>query len=125
MARRARNQSKAPVLSKLRKTLQTLEETSLRASMDEAKEYICSVCDLPVKPCEANSSATCFHMLREGTELQALFVSEKESSRKCIVCGKTISKKSIVQDPEAELCATCRRKTTKSRTAPLRKGATI
>jgi hypothetical protein len=122
MARKAIHHSNVPSQRKLRKALQTLEETSPQASFADAKLYVCPVCDLPVKPCEADSRAKCFNMLREGTELQALFTFDRETRRQCLSCGKTISKKTLAKNPETELCPACTRKLTKSRTVPLPKG---
>ncbi len=124
MTRQAKHRSKAPALRKLRKTLQTLEDTAAQKSFFEAKEYVCSVCDLPVKPCSTDSRATCFHMMREGTELQALVLNARERNRQCLSCGKTISKKALASHPESEMCPTCKKKTSRTRSAHLLKGST-
>ena len=122
MARQAKHHSNVPIHRKLRKALQTLEETSPQVSFADAKQYVCPVCDLPIKPCEADSRAKCFHMLREGTELQALFTFDRLAQRQCLSCGKTISKKTLAKNPETELCPACTRKSTKHRTVSLPKG---
>lgn len=118
MARQAYRQSKSPTVRKLRKTLQALADTSPQTSFAEAEQYICSVCNLPVKPCEADARAKCFHMLREATELQVLYSDERDSRRFCLSCEKVITKKWLRKNPTAELCNSC---TTKS--AKLRKGS--
>lgn len=122
MVRQAERHPKNPTVRRLRKTLQNLAETSPQTSFEEAKEFVCSVCNLPVKPCEADARATCFHMMREATELQALFSSEKEERRACLSCGKMMTRKWLRKNPTAELCATCTMKTKKMRKRSLSKG---
>lgn len=122
MARQVKRQPKSPTLRKLRKTLQVLAGTSPQTSFNEADQFICSVCNLPVKPCEADSRAKCFHMLREGTELQVLYSGEKEGRRLCLSCGKAIQQKLLLKNPSAELCAGCTRKSMKTRNRSLSKG---
>lgn len=122
MTRLAARRQKSPTINKLRKTLKFLAETPPQNSYREAKEFVCTVCNLPVKPCEADARATCFHMMREGTEIQSLHSSEKDGRRLCISCGRSIPRKSLEKNPTAELCPTCTKKSMKMRTRSLSKG---
>lgn len=122
MTRPAERQPKSPLARKLRKTLQVLADTSPQSSFNEARQFVCPVCDLPVKPCEANSKAMCHHMLLDGTELQALYLRDKEIKRRCLSCGKILTTKALAKNPLTELCPTCTRKSTKIRKGSLPKG---
>lgn len=122
MARPAERQPKSPVARKLRKTLQVLAETTSESSFREAKQFICPVCELPVKPCQSDSKATCRHMLLEGTELQAITLHDREGKRRCLSCGKIISSKALAKNPLAELCPACTRKSVKTRREAVPKG---
>ena len=122
MARRAGHLVHPSTIRKLRKTLRVLADTTPQTSFKEAEQYICPVCDLPVKPCEADSRAKCFHMLREGTELQSLFVSEKDAHKHCLSCGKRIPRKALLKNPTAELCSACARKSVRTHNRSRSKG---
>ena len=125
MARQSKRQSRSPSIRKLRKTLQVLADTTPQTSFKEAGQFICPVCDLPVKPCQADSRATCFHMFREGTELQVLFTGDKAGRRQCLSCGKVIQQKSLRANPTAELCSACTKKAMKARNRSLSKGMSL
>ncbi len=122
MKRAAASRKVPPTVPRLRKTLKILSETPASFSYREAKQYVCSVCNLPVKPCEGDSRATCFHMMREGTELQSLFTAEQERSRHCVSCGRAIPKKSLRMNPNVDLCPACTTKSKKMKTPVRPKG---
>jgi hypothetical protein len=99
------------LLTALRTDLSTIERSPYVRSLSEGKEYICTVCEMPVKPCDADPSAVCGHMVREGTDSwyieESLQQPDVHIVGLCSSCGKRISPAQLKKNPLAELCAAC------------------
>ncbi len=124
MVRKKQTQKRTPkkdLLRALNANLSAIEQTPFVRSMADGKEFVCSVCDQPVKPCESDPTAVCGHMVREGTESwlleQSLRHPEERTPGICIACGGRISPAHLKKDPTAELCSSCTAKAERVRAA--------
>jgi hypothetical protein len=106
-----KDSAKKGLLTALRTDLSAIERSPHVRSLSEGKEYVCTVCEMPVKPCDSDPSAVCGHMVREGTDSwlveESLRYPEVHSLGVCSSCGKRISPAQLRKNPLAELCAAC------------------
>ena len=109
-------------MRKLKATLTEMAETPPAASFKEGEQFICAVCELPVRQCNADETKRCSNMLLVGTELQLLRQTEKGRSVLCIRCGGVIPKRVLTKDPLAELCPSCQHSSPKTKSSQRSKG---
>lgn len=106
--------NKKDLLRVLNENLSAIERTDAVLSMHDGREYVCSVCHMPVKPCETQPGAVCNHMLREATDTAliegALLHPEERRLGVCASCGKRMTPAQIRKNPTADLCPECLRK---------------
>jgi DNA-directed RNA polymerase subunit RPC12/RpoP len=110
-------------MRKLKATLTEIAVTPPTASFKEGESYICAVCELPVRKCNADETVRCSNMLLVGTELQLLRDTGKGRSVLCIRCGNPLAKRILAKNPLAELCPTCQQSSPKIKTSQRSKGA--
>ena len=79
--------------------------------IESGKEYLCSVCDVPMKPCAVHAGYLCCVALKGGTELfdleAALIRLQSGEYGFCVRCGKMIGKRRLQTHPAAVLCERC------------------
>jgi hypothetical protein len=106
--------NKKQLLRALNANLGAIDKTPWVRSLTDGREYVCSVCNLEVKPCDAQPGAMCGHMLREGTDAalleDALKNPDAQTYGVCSSCGKRLSPAQLKKNPTAELCSDCARK---------------
>ena len=82
--------------------------------LESGREYLCSVCDVPLKPCAIHPGSLCCVALKGGTELfeleAALIRLHNDEYGICIRCGKKIAKQHLKNHPAAVLCEQCLQK---------------
>jgi hypothetical protein len=110
-------------MRKLKATLTEMAVTPSTASFKEGESYICAVCELPVRVCNADETKRCSNMLLVGTQLQLLRETEKGRSILCIRCGSKIPKSVLTKNPLAELCPSCQQSSPKFKSSQRSKGA--
>ena len=80
-------------------------------SQAEGEAYVCTVCNLPVKPCEGDPDHECDAKLRGATVLEHLEQASRAAQRgdfgSCAACGKPFTKREKARDPLRELCRSC------------------
>ena len=112
-------------MRKLKATLTEIAVTPPTASFDEGESFICAVCELPVRACNADETKRCSNMLLVGTELQLLRETGKGRSILCIRCGNPVPKRVLTKNPLAELCPRCQQSSPKSKSSQRSKGASL
>jgi hypothetical protein len=109
--KQAKHSAKKRLLTALRSDLTAIERSPHVRSLAEGKDYVCTVCEMPTKPCESDPSAVCGHMVREGTDSwlveRSLQEPEAHPTGNCLSCGKRIAPAQLKKNPLAELCALC------------------
>jgi hypothetical protein len=79
--------------------------------VESGKEHLCSVCDLPMKPCAVHPGYLCCVALKGGTELfeleAALIRLQSGEYGNCIRCGRMIGKRRLQAYPATVLCERC------------------
>lgn len=125
MARKSKKQSDSSTLRKLKTALTEMSFTPPALSIAEGEAFVCSVCQLPVKLCNADPDMLCASKLLDGTQLQLLRRSGKGRSVACLRCGGPIPKKSLENNPLTELCPSCQRSTSKSKLSKRSKGTSL
>jgi hypothetical protein len=125
VARTSKRQSDSSTLRKLKTALTEMSFNPPALSVGEGEAFICSVCQLPIKLCNADPDMHCASKLLDGTQLQLLHRSGKGRLVACLRCGGTIPKKSLEKNPLTELCPSCQRSTSKSKPSKRSKGASL
>jgi hypothetical protein len=110
-------------MRKLKATLTRLAVTPAASSFKEGESFICAVCELPVRKCNADETVRCTDMLLAGTELQLLRDTGKVRATLCIRCGSKISARALAKNPFAELCPGCQESSPKFKSSQRSKGA--
>jgi hypothetical protein len=79
--------------------------------VESGKEYLCSLCDMPMKPCAVHAGYLCCVALKGGTELfeleAALIRLQSGEYGFCVRCGKIIGKHRLQAYPATVLCERC------------------
>jgi hypothetical protein len=79
--------------------------------LEGAQENVCSVCDLPLKPCAVHPGFLCCVALKGGTELfeleAALIRLQSGEYGFCVRCGEEIEKRRLKAYPATVLCKRC------------------
>jgi hypothetical protein len=79
--------------------------------VEEARDSICSVCEMPLKPCIDHPGMMCCTALKGGSELleieAALARIENGEFGVCSLCGKRISKEFLKTHPTTVFCTAC------------------
>lgn len=95
-----------------KKTLLSIQESSIVSSPSDGEEFICRMCEIEDKPCVENPLVSCPEKLLGGTELQAVGDRYRSLNRneapRCMKCGKMISARYLNDHPLGELCTSCR-----------------
>jgi hypothetical protein len=112
-------------MRKLKATLTQMAATPPTASFKEGERYVCAVCELPVRPCNADETRRCSHMILVGTQLQLLRDTEKGNLVLCVRCGSPLPKRLLRKNPLAELCLSCQHSSPKSKSSKRSKGASL
>ncbi|OGU25240.1 MAG: hypothetical protein A2X66_06430 [Ignavibacteria bacterium GWA2_54_16] len=110
-------------MRKLKATLTEMAVTPPTASFKEGERYICAVCELPVRQCNADETKRCSSMLLVGTQLQLLRQTGKGRPILCLRCGRAIPKRALIKNPLAELCPSCQQSSPKFKSSQRSKGA--
>ncbi len=78
-----------------------------------ARDYVCSVCDVPLKRCTVHPGYLCCLALKGGSELLELEAALRRVRNGeyglCSLCGKKITKKYLTIHPTAVFCDQCLR----------------
>jgi hypothetical protein len=79
--------------------------------VESGREHLCSVCDVPMKPCAVHPGYLCCVALKGGTELfeleAALIRLQSGGYGFCVRCGKMIGKRRLQAYPATVLCERC------------------
>ena len=79
--------------------------------VESGKEHLCSVCDVPMKPCAVHPGYLCCLALKGGTELfeleAALIRLQSGEYGSCIRCGEMIGKRRLQAYPATIVCERC------------------
>jgi hypothetical protein len=79
--------------------------------VESGREHLCSVCDVPMKPCAVHPGYLCCVALKGGTELfeleAALIRLQSGEYGFCVRCGKMIGKRRLQAYPATVLCERC------------------
>jgi hypothetical protein len=79
--------------------------------VETGEEHLCSVCDLPMKPCAVHPGYLCCVALKGGTELfeleAALIRLQSGEYGFCVRCGEEIEKRRLKAYPATVLCKRC------------------
>lgn len=114
--------AKKRLLTALRSDLTAMERSPHVRSLAEGKDYVCTVCEMPNKPCESDPKAVCGHMVREGTDSwlveRSLQDPEAHVVGVCLSCGKRIAPAQLKKNPLAEVCASCTKSSDHVRSLP-------
>jgi hypothetical protein len=100
------------ILGKIGKLLSHAEgHTREVLDPESGRDYICSVCDMPLKPCTAHPGRLCCIALKGGSELfeleAALDRLRSDEYGICSVCGKGIPKGFLRTHPTTVFCSDC------------------
>ncbi len=111
----ATKRTRKRLLSALNESLSRIGTSPYARSMSDAKTYVCSVCNMPVKACKIHAGTVCREMIREGTDSwfleDALLHPEEERRQgRCALCGEPIAAAILKKNPVAELCGRCAKK---------------
>ncbi len=103
------------ILGKMDKLLSHAEgHTREVLDPESGRDYICSVCDLPLKPCLEHFGYLCCVALKSGTELQELEMALARvwngQYGLCIRCGRKILNQHLKNHPTALYCNPCSEK---------------
>jgi hypothetical protein len=79
--------------------------------VESGREHLCSVCDMPLKPCAVHPGYLCCVALKGGTELfeleAALIRLQSGEYGFCVRCGQKIEKQRLKTYPATALCERC------------------
>jgi hypothetical protein len=79
--------------------------------VESGKDHVCSVCDIPLKPCAVHPGYLCCVALKGGTELfeleAALIRLHSGEYGFCVRCGQKVGKKRLNTYPATVLCERC------------------
>jgi hypothetical protein len=79
--------------------------------VETGQDHLCSVCDLPMKPCAVHPGYLCCVALKGGTELfeleAALIRLQSGEYGFCVRCGEEIEKRRLKAYPATVLCKRC------------------
>ena len=78
---------------------------------ESGREYVCSLCDVSLKPCTVHSGFLCCVALKAGTELSDLEAAldrlNSDVYGVCASCGKKIGSQYLKAHPATLLCERC------------------
>ena len=78
---------------------------------EEARDSVCSTCDMPLKPCTVHAGRLCCLALKGGSEIMELEAAleriRNEEFGFCTLCGRPISKEFLKTHPTTVFCTGC------------------
>jgi hypothetical protein len=79
--------------------------------VESGKDQVCSVCDIPLRPCAVHPGYLCCVALKGGTELfeleAALIRLQSGEYGFCVRCGQKVGRKRLKRYPATVLCERC------------------
>ncbi|HEY4613823.1 MAG TPA: hypothetical protein VII11_12625 [Bacteroidota bacterium] len=119
----AKGESSA-LLRKLRETLSKATHSESISSLDDGEQYICTLCDLPVKPCLYKPSINCLTKVRTNTQLDFLSQAYRNAQNGtygfCVKCHEPLTRRQLNKNPLQELCSSCNAKLSKAKNERVR-----